>query len=132
MSISNAPISSTQTAASIDEAARKFVLAPKFFKILEQHRLAILTLRAREASCLQIQDLLKDHQVFVSEPAIYRFCRKYRHEVLRLRVQLEQETNDSPEPAKVAHPASPDPITNSPLKSPALSSRPMRDLRGGV
>jgi hypothetical protein len=130
MSTLDAPISGQAMASLIDEAALKFIPAPKFFKLLERHRTAVLTLRAREASYTQIQDLLKEYHVFVSEPAIARFCRKHRDELQRLRILLEQETDAVPVPSSVAKPPKPISIVSTTPKPIAPSSREMRDLRG--
>lgn len=132
MSTSAAPISEDFKASTIEEAARHFVSAPKAFKLLEEHRSAVLTLRAREATYAQICDLLKVHQIIVSEAAITRFCRKHRAEVQRLRLRQEQEI-DEPVHSVTA--------SRSPISTPAISitpnpiastSRKVRDLRGEV
>jgi DNA-binding MurR/RpiR family transcriptional regulator len=132
MSTLDAPLSGKTRASLIDEAALKFIPAPKFFKLLERHRAAVLTLRAREASYTQIQDLLKEHHVFVSEPAIARFCRKYRDELQRLRLLLEQETDAAPASSPAAKPPAPISTVSITPNSTAHTSRKMRDLRGEV
>ena len=131
MSTSDALFSSTIPASTLDEAALGFVASPKFSRQLESKRNAVLTLRAKHASYPQIQDLLKLHGIEVPESAIARFCRKYRGQVQRLRLSLEQETG-LPE----ALPA-PKPVTFIPGVSPTLNliasqSRKPRDLRGPV
>jgi DNA-binding MurR/RpiR family transcriptional regulator len=130
MSTLDAPISGKTTASLIDAAALKFTPAPRFFKLLERHRAAVLTLRARDASYTQIQDLLKEYHVFVSEPAIARFCRKYRDELQRLRLLLEQETDAAPAPIPAAKPPATISTASITPNSIAPTSRKMRDLRG--
>ena len=131
MSTSDAPLSSTISASTLDEAALGFVASPKFFRQLESKRNAVLTLRARDASYPQIQDLLKAHGIEVPESAVARFCRKYRGQIQRLRLNLEQETDLSEalpafKPTACIPTASPTP---NPFTSP---SRKLRDLRGPV
>jgi hypothetical protein len=132
MSTLDAPISSTTGTSTLDEVALSFVASPKFFRLLESHRGAVLTLRAREASYAQIQDLLKLHGIEVPESAVARFCRKYRGQVQRLRLNLEQETFDALESSPAAKPTtsiSTVSVTPNPIAS---SSRKLRDLRGPV
>ena len=115
--------------SSLDQAALKFVVTPKFFRLLEEHRTAVLTLRARGASYAQIHDFMNEHQLFVSETAIARFCRKNRHELRRLQLLLEQETDSPPVPFK---PSASLPIL-SPILNPTAPLAPkIRDLRGDV
>ena len=131
MSTSDAPLSLTITASTLDEAALGFVASPKFSRQLESKRNAVLTLRARDASYPQIQDLLKVHGIEVPESAIARFCRKYRGQIQRLRLNLEQET-DLPEALPAPKPTTFIPtvsLTPNPIASP---SRKLRDLRGPV
>jgi hypothetical protein len=130
MSTSNAPVAGKPTASLIDEAALNFVSTPKYFKLLEQYRAAVLNLRARDASYVQIQDLLKKYRVFVSEPAIARFCRKYRDELQRIRLLLERETEESPEPPTAAKPTAPISNVNTTPNPIAPTPHKMRDLRG--
>lgn len=131
MSISDAPLLSTIPASTLDEAALGFVASPKFSRQLESKRNAVLTLRAKDASYPQIQDLLKAHGIEVTESAVARFCRKYRGQIQRLRLNLEQETVSlealpATKPATFFPPVSP---TSTPIVSP---SRKLRDLRGPV
>jgi DNA-binding MurR/RpiR family transcriptional regulator len=82
----------------------------------------VLTLRAKDATFSQIQDLLAQHGVIVSESSITRFCRKNRAETQRLRFQLEQELELPSLSALVTAPT-----------APALNQgRKIRDLRGPV
>ena len=131
MSTSDAPLSSTIPASTLDEAALGFVASPKFSRQLDSKRNAVLTLRAKDASYSQIQDLLKVHGIEVPESAVARFCRKYRGQIQRLRLNHEQETA-SPEalPAPKTTTFLP---TVSPTHNPIVSqSRKLRDLRGPV
>jgi hypothetical protein len=131
MSTLDAPNSAKTTASLIDEAALKFIPAPKFFKLLERHRTAVLTLRAREASYTQIQDLLKEFHVLVSEPAIARFCRKYRDELQRHRLLLEQETDSPSASSLAAKPSAPvSTVSLTPNPKVPSSRTAMRDNRG--
>jgi hypothetical protein len=131
MSTSDAPLSSTIPASTLDEAALGFVAPPKFSRQLESKRNAVLTLRAKYASYPQIQDLLKAYGIEVPESAIARFCRKYRGQIQRLRINLEQETAvpaDLPVPKPTTFIPTVSPTPN-PIASP---SRKLRDLRGPV
>jgi DNA-binding MurR/RpiR family transcriptional regulator len=76
---------------SLEIAAHNFVVSPKAGRQLERHRATVLMLRAKEATFSQIQDLLAQHGVIVSESSMTRFCRKHLAETQRLRLQLEQE-----------------------------------------
>ena len=107
-----------------ETAARNFVVSLKARRQLEQHRTTVLMLRAKDATFSQIQDLLKQHSVVVSESSITRFCRKHRAEIQRLRLQLEQEA-DSP---------SVSPVTSGTAipAPPLIQRRKLRDLRGDV
>jgi len=109
---------------ALETVARNFVVSPKAGRLLERHRAAVLTLRAKDAIYSQIQDLLSQHGVAVSESSITRFCRKHRAEIQRLRLQLEQEadlTSGSPATSATAHPA-----------PPLIRGGKLRDLRGDV
>jgi DNA-binding MurR/RpiR family transcriptional regulator len=75
----------------LEPASRNFVVPPKAGRLLERHRSTVLMLRAKEATLSQIQDLLAQHRVIVSESNITRLCRKLCAEIQRLRLQLEQE-----------------------------------------
>lgn len=105
---------------SLEIAARNFVVRAKAGPLLERHRATVLMLRAKDATLSQIQDLLTQHGVIVSESSITRFCRKHRAEIQRLRLQLEQEV-DSPSIPVTAAPA-----------LPPIQGRKLRDLRGDV
>ena len=107
---------------ALEAAARNFVALPKAGRLLEQHHATVLMLRAKDASFSQIQDLLAQHGVIVSESSITRFCRKHCAEIQRLRLQLEQEF-DVPSASPPVTPATAQPLTQS---------RKMRDLRGPV
>jgi len=109
---------------TLEIAARNFVVLPKAGQQLERHRATVLILRAKDATFSEIQDLLAQHNVMVSESSITRFCRKHRAEIQRLRLQLEQEV-DSPSLSPL-NPA----VT--PAASPSIQSRKVRDLRGPV
>ena len=76
---------------ALETAARDFVVSVKAGRLLERHRSAVLMLRAKDATFAQIQELLAQHGVFISESSITRFCRKHGAEVQRLRLQLEQD-----------------------------------------
>ena len=109
---------------ALETAARNFVVSPKAARLLDLHRSTVLTLRAKDATFAQVQDLLAQHGVIVSESSITRFCRKHRAEIQRLRVQLEQEadlTSVSPVTSATASPA-----------PPLIQGRKLRDLRGDV
>jgi DNA-binding MurR/RpiR family transcriptional regulator len=82
---------------ALEIAARNFVVSPKAGRLLELHCPNVLMLRAKDATFLQIQGLLAQHGVIVSESSITRFCRKHRAEIQRLRFQIEQEF-DLPSP----------------------------------
>ena len=105
---------------ALETAARNFVVSPKAGRQLERYRTTVLTLRAKDATFSQIQDLLEEHGVAVSESSITRFCRKHCSETQRLRVQLEQES-DLPSPPSFA-----------PAMAPLAHCRKIRDLRGPV
>ena len=107
---------------ALEIAARNFVVSPKAGRHLERHRSTVLTLRAKDATFSQVQDLLAQHGVIVSESSITRFCRKHRAEIQRLRLQLEQEFDWS---------STSNPVTPS-TTHPLTLSRKMRDLRGPV
>jgi DNA-binding MurR/RpiR family transcriptional regulator len=81
-------------------------------------------LRAKDAAFWQIQDLLSQHGVMVSESSITRFCRKHRAEIQRLRLQLEQDV-DLPS-------GSPTVRATVPIAPPLTQGGKMRDLRGPV
>jgi DNA-binding MurR/RpiR family transcriptional regulator len=108
----------------LETAARNFVVSPKAGRLLERNRSTVLTLRAKGAAYSQIQDLLVQHGVAVSESSITRFCRKHRAEVQRLRLQLEQEI-DSPSGSAPTRTAAPSAL-------PLTQGRKLRDLRGDV
>jgi hypothetical protein len=48
---------------ALEIAARNFVTSAKAGLLLERHRAAVLTLRAKDATFSQIQDLLSEHGV---------------------------------------------------------------------
>ncbi len=106
---------------ALEIAARNFVTSAKAGLHLERHRTAVLTLRAKEATFSQIQDLLSDHGVIVSESSITRFCRKHCVEIQRLRLKHEQEGD---------LPSGSPPVRET--ASPLTHGRQMRDLRGPV
>ena len=87
---------------ALETAARNFVVSPKAGRQLERHRSTVLTLRAKVATFSQIQDLLAQHGVIVSESSIARFCRKHCAETQRLRLQLEQELDLPPGAPSIA------------------------------
>jgi DNA-binding MurR/RpiR family transcriptional regulator len=109
---------------ALEIAARNFVVSPKAGRLLERHRSTVLMLRAKEATFAQIQDMLAQHGVMVSESSITRFCRKHFAETQRLRLQLEQQF-DLPSGA---------PSIAATAVSAAQSAqvRKLRDLRGEV
>ena len=107
---------------ALEIAARNFVVSPKAGRRLERHRSTVLTLRAKDATFSQVQDLLAQHGVIVSESSITRFCRKHRAEIQRQRLQLEQDFDV---------PSTSTPVT-PPTAQPLTQSRKMRDLRGPV
>ena len=109
---------------ALETAARNFVVSPKAGRELERHGATVLMLRAKDATFSQIQDLLAQHGVIVSESSITRFCRKHRAEIQRLRLQLEQQI-DLPSPSPF------NPVTAS-AALPLIQSREVRDLRGPV
>ena len=109
---------------ALETAARNFVVSPKAGRSLERHHATVLTLRAKDATFSQIQDLLVQHGVIVSESSVTRFCRKHLTEIQRLRLQLEQE-DDLP---------SGSPVTSATVRPapPLIQGRKLRDLRGEV
>jgi len=109
---------------ALDTAARNFVVSPKAGRFLERHRATVLMLRAKDATFSQIQELLTQHGVIVSESSITRFCRKHRAETQRLRLQLEQEI-DLPS-------GSPSVPTTAPPATQLIQGSKIRDLRGEV
>jgi DNA-binding MurR/RpiR family transcriptional regulator len=109
---------------ALEIAACNFGVSPKAGRQLERHRATVLMLRAKVATFSQIQDLLSQHGVIVSESSITRFCRKHRAETQRLRLQLEQEF-DLP-------PGSPFLPATAPTAPPLPQGRKIRDLRGPV
>jgi len=125
------------TTSSLDEAVRQFVPLSKFADLLERHRDHVLNLKVRGASYAQIHDLLKSHGIVTSEPAIGRFCRKYRDELKRLRLLLEREGEPHFPPVAASPVSAPDATTSPSLPPPTLNPitprpRKIRDLRGGV
>jgi DNA-binding MurR/RpiR family transcriptional regulator len=109
---------------ALDTAARNFVVSPKAGRLLDRHRATVLMLRAKDATFSQIQELLAQHGVIVSESSITRFCRKHRAETQRLRLQLEQEFDSQS--------GSPPIYTTAPPATPLIQGRKTRDLRGEV
>lgn len=109
---------------ALEIAARNFVVSPKAGRHLERHRSTVLTLRAKYATFSQVQDLLAQHGVIVSESSITRFCRKHRAEIQRLRLQLEQEIDSQS--------VSPSIPATAPPAPPLIQGRKIRDLRGEV
>jgi DNA-binding MurR/RpiR family transcriptional regulator len=107
---------------ALEIAASNFVASAKARLLLERHRRAVLTLRAKEATFSQIQDLLSEHGVKISESSITRFCRKHLAEVQRLRFQFEQEV-DLP---------SESPSITATVSTALTQGRKIRDLRGPV
>ena len=107
---------------ALETAARNFVVSPKAGQHLERHRATVQTLRAKDVTFLQIQDLLAQHGVIVSESSITRFCRKHLAETQRLRLQLEQEV-DLP---------SGSPSIPATVSTALTQGRKIRDLRGPV
>jgi len=107
---------------ALEIAAHNFVVSPKAGRELERHRATVLILRAKDATFSQIQDLLAQHGVIVSESSTTRFCRKHRAEIQRLRLQLEQEFD-------LLSPSAP---VTAPTALPLNQSRKIRDLRGPV
>jgi DNA-binding MurR/RpiR family transcriptional regulator len=107
---------------ALETAARNFVITPKAGRQLERHRATVLMLRAKDATFSQIQDLLAQHGVIVSESSVTRFCRRHRAETQRLRLQLEQEL-DLPSPST---------LVTAPTALPFNQGRKIRDLRGPV
>jgi len=108
---------------ALETAARNFVVSARAGRQLERHRSTVLTLRAKDATFSQIQDLLAQHGVIVSESSITRFCRKHRAETQRLRLQLEQEFDLPFGSPSITAPA---PVP------PPTQGRKIRDLRGPV
>ena len=109
---------------ALETAARNFVVSPKAGRQLERHRATVLMLRAKDASFSQIQDMLAQHGVAVSESTITRFCRKHLAEIQRLQIQLEQEV-DLPSGSLSVR-------VTVPTTAPLTQSGKMRDLRGPV
>jgi hypothetical protein len=130
--------SAPNSASRLEEASLKFVPAPRNQKILERHHRAILNFRARGASITEIHDFLRQHNVTVSQPALTRFCQKYRDEVQRLRLMLEREGEPIMSPAMTPRTAVqetnavPTSTPQSTLNSITPPTRKMRDLRGEV
>lgn len=116
----------------LEEAALNFVVSPKAFKLLEHHRAAVLTLRAKDASYSQIHDFLKEHHIFVSESSISRFCRKHRSELQRQRLLLEQEADFRTESSPGSKPTSSLSATDTIPGASRSGTRKIRDLRGEV
>src|SRR5271154_6094289 len=108
---------------ALETAARNFVVSPKAGRLLERHRWTVLMLRAKDATFSQIEDLLAQHGVIVSESSLTRFCRKHRAEIQRLRLQLEQES-DLPSESPSIPATAPAPVLTQ--------GRKIRDLRGPV
>ncbi len=108
---------------ALEIAARNFATYAKAGLLLERYRSAVLTLRAKEATFSQIQEVLAQHNVTVSESSITRFCRKHLAEIQRLRLQLEQEVN---------LPSGSPPVRATVLAAPPSTQKKMRDLRGPV
>jgi DNA-binding MurR/RpiR family transcriptional regulator len=109
---------------TLETAARKFVVSPRAGRHLERHRSTVLTLRAKDATFSQIQELLAQHDVIVSESSITRFCRKHSAEVQRMRLQLEQGVDSPSGPPPLRAPVQ--------VTPPSTESKKMRDLRGPV
>jgi len=108
---------------ALETAARNFVVSAKAGRQLERHGSTVLMLRAKDATFAQIQDLLAQHGVIVSESSITRFCRNHRAETQRLRLQLEQEF-DLPSGSPSIPATAPAPLLTQVSK--------IRDLRGPV
>lgn len=134
-----APDNRTGKPSTLDEAALAFTATLKFPAMLERHRSAILTLRARGASILQIHEILKEYNVLSSEWAISRFCRKYRTEWQRLQMGLDQVAASvpTPKPTLPIPAVKPEPVASPTFTSPQSTSNPTassshkpRDLRG--
>lgn len=98
---------------SLDDAVRRFQPKRKQVHLLQEHQEAILSLRARGATCAEIESLLKQHGLHVSEASIMRFCRKH----------AGKPTPMTP-PAETTLPPPSSPIDKPPAK--------VRDLRGPV
>ena len=95
--------------------------------ILESFKPIVLGFRVKRASYRTIRDLLGEHGIQVSEPAVIRFCRKYSAEIKR----LSQEQQISPTHEANPLPAASDvgtPLTLNPTSEP----QKMRSLRGPV
>ena len=107
---------------ALETAARNFVVSAKAGRLLERHRATVLMLRAKDATFSQIQDLLAQNGVIVSESSIRRFCRTHRAETQRLRLQLEQEFD-------LRSGSPPIPAT---APTALAQGRKIRDLRGPV
>jgi len=105
---------------ALEAAARNFVVSPRAGRHLERYRSTVLTLRAKDATFSQIQELLAQHDVIVSESSITRFCRKHRAEIQRLRLRLEQEVEAHSIPA------------GTPCPPSLAQGRKIRDIRGPV
>jgi hypothetical protein len=123
--------------ALLENLANQFGPFPKQNRVLERHRLPVLTLRARGGTYPQIRKLLEMQGVLVSDTSLSRFCCKYAADVERLRLQVEQEIEGMPPTPAISSapsvtPSAQTPISNSnPTLTPmSPSSRKMRDLRG--
>ncbi len=96
--------------ATLEEAALTFTATRKNSVILEQHRAAILNLRARGATITQIEDILSEFGVSASEWALIRFCRKYRAEWRRIQCELQQPSKATSAPVTIARASVPKPV----------------------
>ena len=108
---------------ALETVALNFVVSAKAGRLLERHGSTVIMLRAKDATFSQIQDLLTQHGVIVSESSLTRFCRKHRAETQRLRLQLEQES-DLPSESPPIPTMAPAPVLTQ--------GRKIRDLRGPV
>lgn len=120
----------------LESLANQFGPFPKQNRVLERHRLAVLTLRARGGTYPQIRKLLETQGVLVSDTSLSRFCCKYGADVERLRLQVEQELEGMPPAPAIPSVLSVNPLPQTSVSNPNSTlnltspSRKVRDLRG--
>lgn len=101
---------------SLYDAAEQFQPKRKQAWLLQENKIAVLRLRSKGATCAEIEALLKQNGINVSEASIVRFCRRHAQEI-----KLGQSLPPNSVPATGPQ---------SPTKP--MSPSKVRDLRGPV
>jgi hypothetical protein len=120
--------SDRQLEHTLGQAMEQFQPAGKQTAVLERFKAIVIGLKAKGATCLEIKTFLDEHGLSVAESAIFRFCRKYRVEVARMRSHGTAEAAPSSEPSVVPGSGSCSSVSTDP--NPPTSQPPkMRSLR---